>query len=117
MDRVVLNAGGRGTEQLLKHGQQSTRERRGAAPLPCGIRGAGGWVGARSVPPLLSPGSAALGHARSPRRRHARPREGLQPPGFVAKLAAAVSSTRREPRREPGTLLPSSPLSPEEFIA
>lgn len=55
MDPVVLDAGGRGTEQLLKRGHQSTRESRGTAPLRCEDRWCRrlGWSQVRPAGPLL----------------------------------------------------------------
>lgn len=53
MDPIVLDTSGRGTEQLLKHGHQNTREWRGAAPLRCGDRWCRrlGWV--RPAAPVI----------------------------------------------------------------
>lgn len=55
MDPVVLDAGGRGTEQLLKRGHQSTRESRETAPLRCEDRWCRrlGWSQVRPAGPLL----------------------------------------------------------------
>lgn len=78
-----------------------------AGSCPAAMRGSMvPGVGLEPGPPRRAlPGSATLGHACSPPRRHARPRERLQPLGFVAKLAAVEASTQREPGEEPGTAL------------
>ncbi|XP_041881383.1 collagen alpha-1(I) chain-like [Corvus kubaryi] len=68
MDPVVLDAGGRETEQLLKHGHRSTRESRGTAPLRCGDRcaaasGRGGlrtpFGSGRNCPGTVPPAAAS----------------------------------------------------------
>ncbi|XP_058673166.1 collagen alpha-1(I) chain-like [Ammospiza caudacuta] len=104
MGPVVLVTSGRGSERLLKRGQQSTREWRGAAPLRCG----------GSVVPAVGLEPGPFSRPVLP----AQPRSDTRaPPAAATRDPERGSSPPGEPRGEPGTLLPSSSLSPEEFIA
>lgn len=112
VDPVVLDASGRGTEQLLKHGHQSTRESRGTAPLRCGDRWCRrlGWSQVRFAAPL-SRLSRTRTRALAPPPPRATPRGA---PALRFRCKTCCRGILRTARTEGGTghSVPQQPSKP-----